>query len=339
MSAVAEITKGNLKVLKNASMGEQLKGFVVKDNDNALPNLDAIQSVVSAKDVEKKKAEAAKRGEWVKKAAEIVRNLSEKIAALESIVGDGGILSASDRKELEDIKKKREEILLAGDEEVRKQLEFAMFHLDIRYVAPTALNAKSFLDYLVGKLKRWRLATAEEISACSREKKWPEGTLFFSGKVYFAEAMTPANRALAITMAKFLKAVREAEKKISAEDEQKMAEIAKSGDQNTERFCSGETGTYVLVFTGAKESQGVGIIKLRQKKQHDDGSILVIEAFDGAGTLGWLGQNKGRWIPFSWFKSRRIPDHIDGEIYEFAARMVKMLGAALMAYRARQEES
>lgn len=344
MKTIVVAEKGTLKT---TLMAEALQEYspnsekAKKGNGDLLPSLDQAKAMVM-EDVFKEKMEAAKRREWVEGAAPLVIKLTEEIGELEAVVYDGGILSIGGKKKLNGLKAKREEIINAGDEEVRKHLCFAMTMAEIRSAVPTVENVKRFLALVMDEFKRWRLATAEEVAIGCNKKSWPEGTLFFHGKTYFSvfpsEKMTPAQRAMAVTLAKFIKQVKDVKKKTQETEQDKMAELIKAGGENLLKFQQGEPGAYVLVFYGDKWSHGdgVGVINLRQKEMPDKAAILIVEVVDGAGTLAWLGQHKGKYIPFSWFRKREVSDNASNK--EFAERFIKMLGAGFMAYKARTNQ-
>ena len=327
------------KFSADAGIARALNGFKAANNGNLLPDLSKIKlDAVDEQELKQKEAEAVLRKQWVENAAGMLHKIRATIANLEQIAANG-ILSQSDQAKLAELKKSEQEIIKAGDEELKKHLQFSLFVEEVRTAKPTVENAARFLEKLVS-FGRYLLATEEEVKAVSKDAKWPQGTLFFHGKIYVPVFSAKSQDAIGIETVRFLKAVKDAEADKEAAD---MERLKSMGNKNLDGLGEGALGRYAIYFDnfGTRDKgrlrEGVALVEIaKQSAPNKKDTFIAIKVLDGAGSCRWLKEYAGHYINFSWFM-KEIKDGVNGELREFAEKLIKMLRAGMMAHKSRRK--
>lgn len=306
------------------------------DGNGSIPlNLDEIQvEVLTDEELEQKTQRVQERRQYAEAAAQKIATIQREINKLKRLALHGVLLD-EDNKKLENLEKTKKKILESGDEELRKHLNFALFIEEIREAEQEKNIAKIFLERVVAE-GRYRLATEEETNQIRHDKKWPQGTVFFGGKVYLPafseEEKSSGQRAIESELGKY---IREVNKMLVKERKSKTDEIKSITVKNLALFKQGEAGLYRLEFqeredeTGRKWRAGIGLIELRNNSNGDK-SFLVIMVKKGTGSLEWFNKYTEKWIPYSWYKRDEIPETAPDP--EFAEKLIKTIRAALAAH-------
>jgi len=307
------------------------------DGNGSIPlNLDEIQvEVLTDEELEQKTQKVQERRQYAEAAAQKIATIQREINKLKRLALHG-VLSDEDNKKLANFEKTKKKILEAGDEELRKHLNFALFIEEIREAGQEKNIAKIFLERVVNE-GRYRLATKEETNQIRHDKKWPQGTIFFGGKVHLPafseEEKSAGQRALESELTRYLREVRKSEIK---KEKSEMNQIKESANRGLSLIKQGEKGRYTLLFfertdeNGKRWKAGAGLIEVKEQSLNNEKTILVVEALKGTGSLKWLNQYTGKWIPFSWYKRYEIPETAPDP--EFAEKFIKTIRAALAAH-------
>lgn len=305
------------------------------DGNGSLPDLTQIQvQELTEEEIIEREKKVQDRKQWAEGAAQKLTSIRERIAQLKRLAMHG-VLTQEDKNEIAYLTELKTKILSAGDEELQKHVQFAEFLEEIRNAVPHKELAKKFLNQVVAE-GRYRFATEEEINQIRHDKKWPQGTIFFEGKIYLSvfpeEEKSAGQRAIESELGKYIKEVK---KMLAKERKSKTDEIKNISVKNLTLFKQRETGLYRLEFqeredeNGRKWKAGMGLIEIQN---HGDKSFLVIVVKKGCGSLSWLNEYTEKWIPFSWFVKNQIPDSALEEIRELGKRIIKTIRAALAAY-------
>ncbi len=324
--------------MKTTVMAEAIKKAEEKKkksgNGNNLPDLDQIQiQELTEEEIAEREKKVQERKQWAENAAQKLMSIRERTAQLKRLAMHG-VLTQEDKNEIVFLSELETKILSAGDEELQKHVQFAEFLEEIRNAVPHKELAKAFLNRVVAE-GRYRLATEEETNQIRNDKKWPQGTIFFGGKVHLPafteEEKSAGQRAIEAELGKY---IREANKILAKERKSKTDEIKSITVKNLALFKQGEAGLYRLEFqeredeTGRKWRAGMGLIELRNNSNGDK-PFLVIMIKKGTGSLEWFNRYTEKWIPFSWYK-HEVPGTAPDP--DFAEKFIRTIRAALAAY-------
>ncbi|MEW5907806.1 MAG: hypothetical protein AB1643_01305 [Patescibacteria group bacterium] len=308
-----------------------------RKNDNLLSLDEIVIEKMTTEQIAEKEKQVQERRRYAEIAAQKAIAIQREINVLRQIALHG-VLSDDDKKKMTDLEKLKERLLQSGDEELKKHMKFSLFIQEIRSAPKEVGLAKDFLKRCVD-CGRYRIADQGEIKENQATKKWPAGTLFFNRIVYIPilveEEKTPAQRALEAELRKYLNEVRKIE---DEKNRNEIGVIRKKGRPDLSLFKAGEHGTYSIYFpervdeSGRKWFEGAGLLSLCPIKMYNEKAITGIKILTGAGSLQWMQEFAGKWIPFSWFTKNQIPETIPGELAELAEKFIKMLRAGLAAY-------
>lgn len=308
-------------------------------NGSSLPDLTQINvQELTPEEIAEHEKKVQERKQWAESAAQKLSEIHEKIAQLKRLELHG-VLTPEDKGEIAYLEELKSKLLHAGDEELQKHLNFALFIEEIRNAVPHRELVKKFLNRVIAE-GRYRIADKDEANQIRHNKEWPQGTIFFGGKVHLPafseEEKSAGQRALESELGKY---IREVNKILVKERKSKIDEIKSIAVKNLALFKQGECGLYHLEFqeredkTGRKWRAGIGLIELRNNSNGDK-TFLAIMVKKGTGSLEWFNRYTEKWVPFSWYKRNEIPDTAPDP--EFAERFIKTIRAALAAYYSRQ---
>ncbi|MFA4890381.1 MAG: hypothetical protein WC587_01980 [Candidatus Paceibacterota bacterium] len=291
--------------------------------------------------------EAKRKDEWCRNAAPMLLAIRKRINDI-NLVAHFGPLSPPLSSEFNELKEKEAKLLSAGgDETLADHLSFSVFLEEIRTTSPSYEMMAEFLARAVA-LGRYTLLPEKE--AEEKKKEWretgkpPVGSVFFKWRVYLpfqpaeGEVKSKGQMALESVLARFF---RDTEKGETARRKSEIEKIRLDGGADLSLLKNGNPGKYVLDFSkrtddaGKTWQEGAGLVTVYEEQMGKD-KIKAIKVLAGAGSLQWLNQHKGTWIPYSWYKkgvSENAPEHIA----DFAERFVKTIRAAIAAYHAKSE--
>jgi hypothetical protein len=201
---------------------------------------------------------------------------------------------------------KRLEELVSIDGDLGEGKEFSMFVIEVG-LTDNFQTAMKMLDRAVQEKRIW-VPTREEIKE-TREKnngKWPEGTLFFDGKVYLQKLETPGARLLN-------KRLREMCKR-AVED--RIARISAAGSHNLLGLCRGRMipGKYYLFSpwhkdgeTGRVRFESHTVVEIYDKNKGEKGArpYLMMRLEDAFGGTSWMLEVK-KPFPAFWFEMGKV---------------------------------
>jgi|GEM_PF-3382659 len=307
-----------------------------------LPDLNQIGvRELTPEEAQRKLEEAQRRKAWVHEAAKKIMAIQERIQLLESVV-ENGIPTPEDMAELKSLTETIRQISEAGDDQVRKHLEFAEFLEAIRRSPATAQSLGYFLNEVVAR-NHYRVAAKEEAqSIWAKKVEAPQGAIFFRGRVYLPswKEKWPSQRAVEATLVRFARQVARAEKeRVSSALERLKA----TGDPDLSRLWAGELGTYRLYFparvdeTGKKWAEGAGLVEVYLHRVGDREAKFV-RVLEGAGSLEWFNNHSGRFIPHAWLKSG-IGERATEEVAQFAEKLIRTVKGASRPQQTKPRET
>ncbi len=228
---------------------------------------------------------------------------------------------------------KLDQILSVKNDALKAHMEFSVLLEEIRGTDPSHLGeVRSIIGQMV-KMGRYRVATPQEIEEGRKPtSKWPSGTIFFEGEIYFSivsDAKSNGQRALEAEIRKLVDAV-----KMS-----KAATIKTRGNADLTSFELGKPGLYYLFSPKRTEGErkfyeGHALVELRDvnKGKFDikDGKkvfrqpFVVVEVRDAIGSLARFVSD--RWIPHYWIKQGKVitkeDRRLEQEEFDRAVRLI-----------------
>lgn len=343
---VENLLRVSQKVGKDAMTAAGTKAPATETPAAALPDLNTIEvgpveiPTLDASVREKIAGEAEATKQWAEaagsKLAQLEDNLEKirvEISKIERLPASA--LSSTAKNLLTQLKEaerqelaKRDSLLGAGDDALKAHVEFSRLLEEIRSTDPSHLGEVRTLIGRVVKIGRYRLATEAEIKAAKAPGgKWPLGTIFFEGKIYFSFSEKSSGQ-------KALEA--ELRKLVDAAKFSKAASIKDRGNADLTDFPKGKPGKYY--FFGQKRTKknksgeeykvGEGhalieIVNINEGKMFydkDKGKKILAKPFmavyvrDAIGSLAkWL-EKKERYIPFIWIEQKKVITSYDNRL-------------------------
>ena len=306
-----------------------------------LPDLSKIEvGTVSGERLTAINKEAQERKEWAENAGAKLAQIQEEIRKLE---GDQNTrFSPTGQQLLAHYKDAEQRLLTAGDESLRQHMEFSKLLNEVRSTDPTHLGEVGEIIFRVCQMGRYKIASEQEVEAGRKEGKWPAGTIFFEKKVYlsfFAEKSS-GQRALEAELRKLVDAV-----KFS-----KAASIKTRGNSDLSGLVSGKTGYYYLFSPKRTEedrkfSEGHALVEVKDinKGKTDKKPYGVVEVRDACGSLGWMAEDRGRWIPFLWVERGRVitsnEKRLEKNEFDRAVRVIRVIRALVDVWSKSQKSA
>ena len=300
-----------------------------------LPDLDKIEvPEVSGDTFEQIKKEVSERKQWAEAAGAKLQQIQEQIRKLER---DSSLnLSPHGKEVLAQLKAAEKKLLngFGGDEALKQHVEFSQLLEEIRATDPAHIGeVRSFMNRLVG-IGRYKVATSQEIEEGKKAGKWPSGTIFFEGKIYFStQEKSAGQRALEAELRKLVEAA-----KLS-----KAASIKTRGNADLSGFEAGMPGLYYFFSPKRTEgdrhfNEGHALIEIRDlnKGKADRKPYVVADVRDACGSLSWMVSRK-KWIPLFWINKGRVitrpENRLEKEEFEYAIRFIRTVRALVLLWK------
>lgn len=291
-------------------------------------------------EVEKRKAEERKANtqaladKIVKAKAEL-----EKIEAIPDWDMNPGLVSQHD-----EMLAFLDKVGMAGDEAFKASLAVSALINRIKAINPQSdAEVEAELRNVANK-GRGELMSAKEVEEEMKiAEKLPEGAIKFKSvcllhkksKIHPDKIASPADQTI----------FRELRNMISryskSADSKKKEDLKKGGNHNLADLKAKKSGLYRIHFPEIKEEkkgktihweEGVALIECKNNGKVDQ-PYYVIKVVDGAGSLRWLADHKGQWVPWAALLTGRVVEEkTPAEYLEFAKRFAKALNKALYLF-------
>ena len=324
---------------------DQVKGREIKEkltvmrgSGNSKAKMIDLDSVkIGTTSEEDLRQQALERRAYAEKAGALIIKIRTRLRQLK-LATQVGLLSLDEEAELGDLSSKENAILQSCDEALRKYVGLRVLIEEIY----SSKRDRVFINGLLGQIVKngwYRIATAEEKITGWHKGKWPEGTILgFNQAVYFLNPVLSKSFADELSAA-FDKAIKGT---VAAEEEHERKEIVRlktAGDPDLFKLKSGVAGDYVIVFPGGNRiKEGAGIVSMCQREitigEKPVWSIVIV---DGAGSLAWLRENKGQFIPYVW-TIKGIPEKVSGDKKMLAEELIGAINSSVKFQRGREEK-
>lgn len=237
-----------------------------------------------------------------------------------------------------------------GGEEMRQSKEVCRLIEGIAQAKPIDPSGVMFWINEVVRVGRGRILSANEVEKCnSVSGKWPDDAVVFDKKVclvhmpskIYVGGVSPTDKKIFYELKQLVsRYYREATKL-------KFEKISFIGNPDLSGLMNGKPGIYRIYFASRKDQrtgrlyqEGVGVIELADANTKPGANpFLVVKALDGAGSLWWLTENSGSWVPLAAIRSGKVlKEKTPPDVLAFAEKFVKMLTVAVK-YRDHQGEN
>lgn len=317
-----------------------------KGNGNGGLNIEKIADLeipkIPSNEEIRAESDARKKGAAI--LADKTREVDDKIAAMEAAVdGDRDMLSANATyKKLLDIKERLKGAQV--DAGTKASADVALVIKEIVECQPTTPEEVVGLLKKVAKMGRGELLSSIEAEKIRVGGKYsPTAVVFKMGKaVLFPKIesqgeITPANRKIFYELKKLVERYYGNLKSGKAYG-LGVAEILAEGNRNLGDLIDNKPGLYAIYFPsraddkGNKFYEGAALVELEDRNRRPGGNqFLVIRAIRGAGSMKWVTDMGGFWLPIAAFFTGKIREEKfadNADLLEGAKKFARRLNTA-----------
>ncbi|MBI5306475.1 hypothetical protein HZB04_02740 [Candidatus Wolfebacteria bacterium] len=289
-------------------------------------------SVLSEDELRVKGEETQKRKESAQALAQKIAKAKEELRKIEGIVDwDQHPVLVEQHQKLHNFLAETDR---AGDKAFQGSLKVAALINEIAAANPIGqVEVEGWLRK-VANIGRGRF-----ISRPERPEWIPQGSVVFKkfclihikSEIHPNDVASPADRKIFYELKEF---VRRYFKSLGKESEKKIQSLRKKGNKNLQDLKDKKPGFYQIYFPSRKDEkgkfwkEGIGLVELVNINKTKP--FWVIKAVDGTGSLHWLDDYRGTWVPIvAIFTGRVIKEKTLPEVFEFSERFARALHAAL----------
>lgn len=252
-------------------------------------------------------------------------------------------------EEVEGLKAQLGNLEAMGGEDMRQSKEVCRLIEGITQAKPIDSSGVMFWINEVVRVGRGRILSANEIEKCnSASGKWPNDAVVFDKKVclvhmpskIYVGGVSPTDKKIFYELRQLVL------RYYSGTTRLKFEKINSIGNPDLSGLMNGRPGIYRIYFSSRKDQrtgrlyqEGMGVVELVDANTRSGaGPFLIVKALDGAGSLWWLTENSGSWVPLVAIKSGKLlKEKMPPDILVFAEKFVKMMTVAVK-YRDHQGE-
>lgn len=244
-------------------------------------------------------------------------------------------------EEIEGLEAQLGNLRAMGGEDIRQSKEVCRLIEGITQAKPIDPSVVMFWINEVVRVGRGRILSANEVEKCnSASGKWPNDALVFDKKVclvhmpskIYVGGVSPTDKKIFYELRQLVL------RYYSGTTRLKFEKMSSIGNPDLSGLMNGKLGIYRIYFASRKDQrtgrlyqEGMGVIELVDANTRNGaGPFLIVKALDGAGSLWWLTEHSGSWVPLAAIRSGKVlKEKTPPDIVIFAEKFVKMMTVAV----------